>query len=59
MIRTIAIGLVSLALAACATRVVDTACTAFGPITYSAVADTAETVTQVRQHNAAWSALCL
>lgn len=59
MIRIIAIGLVSLALAACATRTVDTTCTAFGTITYSAVEDTAETVTQVRQHNAAWSALCL
>lgn len=58
MIRTIAIALVSLAVAACATRSVDTACTAFTPITYSAVADTSGTVIQVRQHNAAWTALC-
>ncbi len=44
-------------LAACG-KTVDTSCTAFQPITYSAAADTAETVTQVRQHNAAWQALC-
>jgi hypothetical protein len=47
----------SLVLASC-TRTVDTACTAFMPITYSAANDTAETVTQVRGHNAAWVALC-
>ena len=39
-------------------RTVDTSCSAFQPITYSAIGDTAETVTQVRQHNAAWEALC-
>lgn len=58
MIRTIAIALASLALAACAAPVADTACAAFQPITYSAAKDTAETVTQVRQHNAAWTAIC-
>lgn len=58
MIRTIAIALASaLALAACTTTV-DTACTAFTTISYSAADDTAETATQVRQHNAAWTALC-
>lgn len=58
MIRSIVIAAcASLLLAACA-RTVDTACTAFVPITYSAVQDTRETVTQVRQHNAAWSQLC-
>jgi len=58
LIRSIAIGLASaLVLAACG-KTVDTACTAFVPITYSAIGDTPQTVTQVRQHNAAWAALC-
>jgi hypothetical protein len=47
-----------LLLAGCATSPVDTACTAFQPIRYSASLDTPETVTGVRQHNAAWVALC-
>ena len=58
MTRTIVIFLINLAVAACATLQSDTACTAFEPITYSAAHDTAETVTQVRQHNAALAALC-
>ena len=33
------------------------ACSAFAPITYSADGDTAETVTQIRAHNAAGAAL--
>lgn len=58
MIRTIAIGLASaLVLAACS-KTVDTACTAFVPISYSSSQDSEATVTQVRQHNAAWTALC-
>ena len=40
-----------------ATRVVDTSCEAFGPVTYSR-ADTARTRLQIRRHNAAWDALC-
>jgi hypothetical protein len=38
--------------------VVDTACAAFEPITYSLKDDTPETREQVRAHNAAWDALC-
>lgn len=58
MIRSIAIAS-ALLLAACGDQsVVDTSCAAFTPINYSAARDTAETVTQIRQHNAAWSALC-
>lgn len=38
--------------------VVDTSCTAFVPITFSAKADSPETVEQIRGHNAAWDALC-
>jgi hypothetical protein len=37
--------------------VVDTACQAFEPIRYSKT-DSAETVRQIRGHNAAWDALC-
>jgi len=42
----------------CATTVVDTSCTAFRPIRYSTSLDRPETVTQIREHNAAWVALC-
>lgn len=34
------------------------ACIAFSPVTYSAEGDTADTVRQVREHNAAWDAVC-
>jgi hypothetical protein len=37
--------------------VVDTSCRAFAPIRYSR-ADSADTARQVREHNAAWDALC-
>lgn len=43
---------------ACVTTTIDTSCTSFAPITYSPSRDTIETVTQARQHNAAWIALC-
>ncbi|GAB4225298.1 MAG: hypothetical protein Kow0032_00800 [Methyloligellaceae bacterium] len=33
-------------------------CLAFSPITYAAANDSPETVKQIRQHNAAWDALC-
>lgn len=39
-------------------QTVDTACTAFRPITYDAISDTPETRQQVREHNAAFVALC-
>ena len=59
MIRSTVIGLVSVALlAACGKTVTDTACVAFVPIFYSPTTDSPETVTQARQHNAAWVALC-
>ncbi len=58
MIRSTAIAAsLILLLAACA-NTADTACTAFQPITYSPTTDSPETVTQARQHNAAWRALC-
>ena len=56
--RILSIAIVaSLLLAACS-KTVDTTCTAFQPITYSAGGDAAETATQIRQHNAAWKAIC-
>ncbi len=57
MIRSTAIAL-SLLLTACQSTVVDTSCTAFHPITYSASQDSEATKQQIRGHNAAWSALC-
>jgi outer membrane murein-binding lipoprotein Lpp len=48
-----------LLLAGCASStVVDTSCTAFAPITYSASGDSEATKSQIRGHNAAWSRLC-
>lgn len=38
--------------------VVDTACQAFEPLRYSLKTDSAETVRQAREHNAAWDELC-
>lgn len=58
MIVWIAIFGGALLLAGCGKTVTDTACTAFVPIYYSPATDSPETVTQVRQHNAAWSSLC-
>lgn len=57
MIRSTVIALASLLLVACS-KTIDTTCTALQPITYSATGDTAETTTQIRQHNAAWKAIC-
>jgi hypothetical protein len=36
----------------------DSACLAFAPITFSASTDSTETVRQIREHNAAWRAIC-
>lgn len=38
--------------------VVDTACTAFAPITYSGTGDTPQTVDEIKAHNRAWLAIC-
>ena len=58
MIRSTVIVLASALLLGACTRTIDTACTAFVPITYSVLRDTPDTITQVRQHNATWVALC-
>lgn len=59
MTLRIATAFSALLLAGCAGRgPVDTSCTAFQPITYSAAGDTEATKAQIRGHNAAWSKLC-
>lgn len=58
MIRIIAIAALSALLAGCGRTASDASCSAFQPIDYSASKDTAETVTGIRRHNAAWHALC-
>lgn len=58
MIRGTAIIVSALLLAGCGGRVVDTSCTAFQPITYSASQDSEQTKAQIRGHNAAWQRLC-
>lgn len=61
-LRWIKMSITGIVLAAsltgCPSTIVDTSCTAFGPIQYSAMYDTEQTVTAVRQHNAAWRKLC-
>jgi len=57
-IRTIAIACNLLLAAGCTPTAIDTSCSSFAPITYSARGDTDHTIRQVRQHNAAWEALC-
>lgn len=61
MLKTLAALAVLSMLTACQTAtpsgVIDTSCLAFEPVTYSRK-DTGDTVRQVRQHNAAFVALC-
>lgn len=42
----------------CAPTVVDTYCTNYTPVAYSASKDTPETVRQIKENNAVWVALC-
>lgn len=62
----LAISLIGI-LAACATRTpiaapsappANTACTAFGPIVYDRLADTLQTIANIKVHNVAWDAIC-
>ena len=50
----------ALALAACAPRIayVDTFCTSYQPVHYSAAGDTPETKRQVQENNGVWTRLC-
>lgn len=58
MTRITAILASALLLGACGVTTVDTSCTAFRPLTYSAAGDTEVTKAQIRGHNAAWKKLC-
>lgn len=65
LLRLTLLGLMPMILTGCLSMqtrstgiVVDTTCEAMRPITYSASRDTPETVREVRQHNAAYQALC-
>lgn len=42
----------------CSPAVVDTYCTSYTPVAYSATKDTPETVRQVQENNAVWKRLC-
>ena len=61
---TLAFALLSMAtLAGCSLltptiATVGTACSSFRIITYSASQDSTETIRQLREHNAAWRAVC-
>ncbi len=60
LLKLLVLALVMI-LAACKTTppiVTDVSCVAFGEITYSASGDTPQTIAEIRQHNAAWRALC-
>jgi hypothetical protein len=62
-LKLLALLLISMQTASCATlgsmqtRFVDTSCSAFVPITYSAK-DTPATVAEIRAHNRAYDAIC-
>lgn len=58
MIRIISIASLLALMAACSPSVVDTACTAFGPIQYHGSKDTLDTQERIIRHNAAWNRLC-
>jgi len=45
-------------LASCTPVPVDTFCTSYIPVNYSAAKDTPETVRQVQENNAVWRSLC-
>jgi hypothetical protein len=62
-LRLLGLLLISMPTASCATlgsaptRFIDTSCSAFVPITYSAK-DTPATVAEIRAHNRAYDAIC-
>lgn len=60
--RALAIASITLPMQSCSTLETvtpsDALCISDKPITFSAMKDTPETVKQVREHNAAWDAVC-
>jgi hypothetical protein len=60
-VRSAAVGLLALSLSGCLTTpetVIVDDCDVFSAISYSASLDTAETVSQIRRHNARYLELC-
>lgn len=50
--------IVGVLVSGCAPAVVDTYCTNYTPVAYSATKDTPETVRQIQENNAVWKRLC-
>lgn len=51
-------GIVGVLVSGCSPTVVDTYCTNYTPVSYSASKDTPETVRQNQENNAIWRKLC-
>lgn len=51
-------GTVLVLVSGCSPAVVDTYCTNYTPVAYSASKDTPETVRQIQENNAVWKRLC-
>ena len=56
--KTSLIATVGVLVSGCAPAVVDTYCTSYTPVAYSATKDTPETVRQIQENNAVWKRLC-
>lgn len=52
------IAIVGVLVSGCAPTVVDTYCTNYTPVSYSASKDTPETVRQIQENNAVWRRIC-
>lgn len=52
------IAIVGVLVSGCSLTVVDTYCTNYTPVSYSASKDTPETVRQNQENNAVWRRLC-
>jgi hypothetical protein len=58
MLKMMSLIAIAGVLANCAPVSVDTFCTSYIPVNYSAARDTPETVRQVQENNAVWRSLC-
>lgn len=58
MLKTILSIAITGALVSGCTRYVDTYCTSYTPVAYSASKDTPETIRQIQENNAVWKRLC-
>lgn len=59
MLKTMSsIAIAGVLVSGCAPAVVDTYCTNYTPVSYSASKDTPETVRQIQENNSVWKRLC-